>query len=136
MKCLETGNAKRTPCPDFVKERFEELQQFMRACHRVVTILLRSLGKGLGLPERLLEGLHRIDKPSCEQARVTHAPPVGPGTVPFGDHTDFGSITVLFNQLGSLQLLKPNMCEWQYVKPRPECAVINLGDAFVKMGGP
>lgn len=42
-------------------------------------------------------------------------------------------MTVLFNQLGGLQVLKPNTREWQYVKPRPECAVINLGDAFVKM---
>jgi isopenicillin N synthase-like dioxygenase len=40
---------------------------------------------------------------------------------------------VLFNQLGGLQVLKPNMQEWQYVKPLPEFAVINLRDAFVKM---
>jgi isopenicillin N synthase-like dioxygenase len=130
---LRIGDAKSTPHPDVVKERFEELQKFMRACHRVVTLLLRSLGKSLGLPDGLLESLHRIDKPSCDQARVTHAPPIGPDTISLGEHTDFGSITVLFNQLGGLQVLKPNMREWQYVKPRPECAIINLGDAFVKM---
>lgn len=130
---LRIGDAKSTPHPDVVKERFEELQKFMRACHRVVTLLLGSLGKSLGLPDGLLESLHRIDKPSCDQARVTHAPPIGPDTISLGDHTDFGSITVLFNQLGGLQVLKPNTREWQYVKPRPECAVINLGDAFVKM---
>jgi len=32
-------------------------------------------------------------------------------------------------------VLSPNGKEWQYVRPRPECAVINLGDAFVKMVG-
>jgi isopenicillin N synthase-like dioxygenase len=130
---LGIGDAKRTPHPDVVRQRFEELQQFMRACHRVVTLLLASLGKSLGLPDGLLEGLHRIDKPSCDQARVTHAPPIGPDTISLGEHTDFGSLTVLFNQLGGLQVLKPNTREWQYVKPRPECAVVNLGDAFVKM---
>lgn len=130
---LSIGDAKRTPHPEVVRQRFDELQTFMRACHRVVTLLLRSLGKSLGLADGLLESLHRIDKPSCDQARVTHAPPVGPETISLGDHTDFGSVTVLFNQLGGLQVLKPKTREWQYVKPRPECAVINLGDAFVKM---
>jgi hypothetical protein len=30
-----------------VPERFEELQQFMRACHRVVTLLLSSWARAL-----------------------------------------------------------------------------------------
>ena len=131
---LGIGAAKPTPHPDVVRARFDELQRYMRACHRVVTILLGSLGKSLGLPDGLLEGLHRLERPSCDQARVTHAPPVGPETVSLGDHTDFGSVTVLFNQgLGGLQVLKPKTREWLYVRPRPECAVINLGDALVKM---
>lgn len=130
---LGIGDAKRTAHPEVIRQRFDELQNFMRACHRVVTLLLGSLGKSLGLADGLLESLHRIDKPSCDQARVTHAPPVGPEIISLGDHTDFGSVTVLFNQLGGLQVLKPQTREWLYVKPRPECAVINLGDAFVKM---
>lgn len=52
-----------------------------------------------------------------------------------GEHTDFGSITVLFNQLGGLQVLNPNSHEWRYVKPEPGCAIINLGDAIVKLVG-
>jgi isopenicillin N synthase-like dioxygenase len=42
---------------------------------------------------------------------------------------------VLFNQLGGLQVLAPQSRTWQYVRPRPECAIINLGDAFVKLCG-
>lgn len=52
-----------------------------------------------------------------------------------GEHTDFGSITVLFNQLGGLQVLNPDSQEWKYVKPEPGCAIINLGDAIVKLVG-
>jgi len=44
-------------------------------------------------------------------------------------------VTVLFNQLGGLQALNPNSHEWKYVEPKPEYAVINLGDAFVKLVG-
>jgi isopenicillin N synthase-like dioxygenase len=50
-----------------------------------------------------------------------------------GEHTDFGSVTVLFNRLGGLQVLPPGRnAEWCYVRPLPNHAIINLGDAMVK----
>lgn len=48
---------------------------------------------------------------------------------------DFGSVTVLFNQLGGLQVINPKSQEWKYVKPQPGSAIINLGDALVKLVG-
>lgn len=48
-----------------------------------------------------------------------------------GEHTDFGSITLLFNRLGGLQVLPPGKgAEWCYVKPLPGHAIVNLGDAM------
>ena len=58
-------------------------------------------------------------------------------------HTDFGTITVLMNWLGGLQVwsessrkagpLEPDVPgEWLWVKPKPGCAIVNLGDAAVK----
>ena len=58
---------------------------------------------GLGL--YLLPSLHYIDRRGGDQARVTHAPPVRSDVVTLGDDTEFGSITVLFNQLIGLQIL-------------------------------
>ena len=53
--------------------------------------------------------------------------------VALGEHTDFGSVTVLFNRLGGLQVLPPGReAQWCYVKPLPGHAIINLGDAMVK----
>lgn len=50
-----------------------------------------------------------------------------------GEHTDFGSMTVLFNRLGGLQILPPDSSEqWCYVKPLRGHCVCNLGDAMVK----
>ncbi|KIW29087.1 uncharacterized protein PV07_04927 [Cladophialophora immunda] len=122
--------------PQVVLDRFEELQTFMKSCHAVVYAITTSLGKSLGLPRGLLESLHELDRPSVDQARVTCAPPVRPAeTITLGEHTDFGSVTVLFNQLGGLQVLAPNKRDWEYVRPRPECAVINLGDSLIKLLG-
>lgn len=54
-------------------------------------------------------------------------------------HTDGGSVTILFNVIGGLQLLpaglSPTDGNWQYVKPEPGCAVVNLGDAMTQWTG-
>lgn len=136
---LGIGNLGKNPSPqpEVVTQAKGEVQAFMRQCHAVVSVLVGVLGRELGLAPGLLEGLHRIERPSVCQARVTHAPPVKQETICLGEHTDFGSVTVLFNQLGGLQVLAPGGGgeDWQYVAPRPECAVINLGDALVKLVG-
>lgn len=53
-------------------------------------------------------------------------------------HTDLGSLTILFNITGGLQLLAPDSPDakdernWRYVQPVPGCAIVNLGDAMVE----
>jgi isopenicillin N synthase-like dioxygenase len=49
-----------------------------------------------------------------------------------GAHTEYGSLTVLFNRVGGLQVLPPNSAEWAYVRPLPGHCIVNLGDAMVK----
>ena len=51
------------------------------------------------------------------------------------DHTDFGSVTILFNQLGGLQVCNPSSHEWKYVKPQAGSAIITIGDSLVKLLG-
>jgi len=51
-------------------------------------------------------------------------------------HTDIGSVTVLFNIVGGLQIL-PRDCEnieenWRYVRPKPGRVLVHLGDAMVE----
>jgi isopenicillin N synthase-like dioxygenase len=120
--------------PQVVLDNFDRLKVFMASCHRLVYTIVASLGRSLDLPLGLLESMHELDRPSVDQARVTCAPPIKPSeTITLGEHTDFGSVTVLFNQLGGLQVLAPNKRDWEYVRPRPECAVINLGDSLIKL---
>ncbi|KIW17007.1 hypothetical protein PV08_04198 [Exophiala spinifera] len=140
QQSASTGTSSSTTAnhqhPQVVLNRFRELTTFMRSCHSVTSAITASLGKSLGLPEGLLESLHKLERPSVDQARITCAPPIKPsGTITLGEHTDFGSVTVLFNQLGGLQVLAPNKRDWEYVRPRPGCAVINLGDSLVKLLG-
>jgi len=45
---------------------------------------------------------------------------------------DFGTLTLLHNRLGGLQVLPPNSTTWSYVKPLKKHCIVNLGDALVK----
>jgi isopenicillin N synthase-like dioxygenase len=123
--------------PKPIEDARAELETFTRACHGIATAILRSLGTTLRLERDLLPSQHNIDRAGGSQTRITYAPACdGDGRViTQGEHTDYGSVTVLFNQLGGLQVLTPGTQEWKYVKPVPGCAIINLGDSLVKLTG-
>ncbi|KAF7288796.1 Alternative oxidase [Mycena chlorophos] len=70
----------------------------------------------------------------CE-ARVICSPPAAAGARAIGPHTDFGSLSVLHNSLGGLQVFVPGAQEWQYVKPVPGYAICNIGDALTIFSG-
>lgn len=49
-------------------------------------------------------------------------------------HTDNGSVTVLFNVVGGMQVLDDTN-GWRYVRPEPGHAIVNLGDSMVQWTG-
>lgn len=107
----------------------------MSEAHSVVTLVLELLNDHLQLPPNTLQNMHRLEGRSGDQVRFVKAPPqpIDDRKIALGEHTDFGSVTVLFNRLGGLQVLPPGKgAEWCYVKPIPDHAIINLGDAMVK----
>ena len=50
--------------------------------------------------------------------------------IPQTAHTDLGSITLLFSNRPGLQLCPRGSDKWLYVKPKPNSAIVNLGDAI------
>ncbi|CAF3614776.1 unnamed protein product [Rotaria sp. Silwood1] len=111
----------------------------MMKSHEIALVILEALSLKLGLDSRVLPNLHRLKQPSGDQLRLTKSTmyPTEKGCLPavaFGAHTDFGSITILFNRLGGLQVLGSNG-EWLDIQPLPGHAIVNLGDAMVKLSG-
>ena len=107
----------------------------MSHANSIVTLVLDLLNESLQLPPATLANLHRQTHQSGDHVRFVKAPPqpVDDRRVALGQHTDFGSVTVLFNRVGDLQSLPPGAdAEWRYVRPLPGYAIINLGDAMVK----
>ncbi|TKX23451.1 hypothetical protein C1H76_4520 [Elsinoe australis] len=128
------GLSDRLPAPDVLEQPRPIIRSYMQQCHAIVSVILRLLNSRLGLPPDTLPSLHRLHTASGDQLRWVIAPPqpFDDRKTALGEHTDFGSVTVLFNRLGGLQVLPPNSNEWKYVKPLRHHAVVNLGDAMVK----
>ncbi|KAF4542678.1 Oxoglutarate iron-dependent oxygenase [Lasiodiplodia theobromae] len=169
------GHSAPLPAPSMLRPHRRLLNSFIRESHSLVNLILRILDARLGLPSGTLPALHRLTAPSGDQVRFVKAPPQprDDARVALGEHTDFGSVTVLFNRVGGLQVLLPPGMEpvhpsttssadvdreetrrdsanavttssgspgketaretWAYVRPLPGHAIVNLGDALVKM---
>ena len=132
------GNADQPwPQPAMLGEHVTLVNSFIGRAHSVATLLLNHLDIHLKLPEGTLAGLHRATACSGDHLRFTKMPPQPPefysaNRLHMGEHTDFGSVTVLFNRLGGLQVLPPGGAEWRYVRPMAGHAIVNLGDALVR----
>ena len=97
----------------------------------VLSLLLSSLSTSLNLlHENSLSTLHRANVASPDIIRLLHYIPQ-PATEtghPQTPHTDLGSLTILFSESAGLQVLKPQSEKWAFVLPKPNCAVVNIGD--------
>lgn len=121
------------PAPTVLTSRRPLFKSFMSSAHSIITLILNQLNTHLNLPPNTLSNLHRLNASSGDQVRLIKAPPqpMDDKQLTLGEHTDFGSVTVLFNRLGGLQILPPGKgAEWCYVRPLPGHAIINLGDAM------
>ncbi|RAL06155.1 putative oxidoreductase, 2OG-Fe(II) oxygenase family [Aspergillus ibericus CBS 121593] len=128
------------PSPLLLRHSRPMLKSFIHTSHTITILLLNHLNTHLSLPPSTLPNLHRLSALSGDQVRFIKSPaPVhsystrkATSTPTMGPHTDFGTLTILLNRLGGLQVLSPNSEEWTYVKPLPGHAIVNLGDAMVK----
>lgn len=96
----------------------------------------------MGLATGTLTSLNPLDVPSHTGIRLLHSlppPKLSENTINLGGHTDIGTITMLFNILGGLQVLPAGSeninSNWRYVRPEPGCALINIGDSLVEWSG-
>jgi len=132
------GIAPKLPAPDVVNDHRKLYASFAKSCHELSILILERLECELGLPPGTFSERHRINEISSDQSRqIRYDPqPDGDRRTSLVPHTDYGSITMLFNVLGGLQILPegkdPERDEWLWVKPAPRCAIVNLGDAMVR----
>lgn len=126
--------------PRIILEASDIVKDFMIKSHEIVSVILEIFSINLGLDSKVLPGLHRLMQHSGDQIRLTKSTmhpseTLHPSDISLGAHTDFGSVTILFNRLYGLQVLSPEK-KWLFVvPPSPGHVIVNLGDAMVKLSG-
>ncbi len=91
--------------------------------------ILRALAIALHLDENFFVHKHGENY----FLRMLHYPDVSqtpqPGQLRAGEHTDYGSITLLLQEIGGLEV-RTRQGEWIEVKPIPGTILVNIGDAM------
>lgn len=129
----------------FLRER-PQLRQLVDRIHPIAMLILAHLARHLEVAPVELEALHKLDLPSATMLRFLHTTPQkeqgasGDKQASLLGHTDSGSLTILFNKIGGLQILPPGADEddsvaWQWVRPEHGCAIVNVGDPLVQWTG-
>lgn len=137
------GTTALQPLPPLVHDQLPLLTSFLSHGQRIVEIINVTLATQLGLPADTFTSLQPPTKPSGTVIRVIKAFASSEAAdlrTSMIHHTDFGTITLLANVLGGLQILAPNRPAedkdaWLWVRPRPGCLVVNIGDAMVQWTG-
>ncbi|KAF7128358.1 hypothetical protein CNMCM5793_003088 [Aspergillus hiratsukae] len=106
-----------------------DLVRFFESCHGVILELLSALAEEVGIAA---ETLHPFISEKNHFIACLHYPATEPEAfrtrVRAAAHTDYGCMTLLFNDSGEgLQVLRNNG-QYEYVPRKDDCAVLNVGD--------
>lgn len=121
------------PRPGIVDSHIVTLRDLTSWCHEIAQSILRTLSNALELPQEVaLESLHNASASHDIIRLLRYEKNTSPGVlrVPQAAHTDLGSLTFLFTDSPGLQTRARDSSEWEYVMPKENCAIVNLGDAL------
>jgi len=125
----ESEIARSVKWPADMPEFRSRLQEYDAQMHRLGRHLMRCIALSLGLAEDYFDDGY--DKPGCS-VRVLHYAPRPPDApvnqIGAGAHTDWGAITILYqDDVGGLEVMGPDG-DWIEATPIEGTYVINLGD--------
>ncbi|RYP19577.1 hypothetical protein DL765_003304 [Monosporascus sp. GIB2] len=137
------GNTPLQPLPPSLQPSLPLIKSFLKHGQSIVATISSILASQIGLPPETFTSLQVPTKPSGTVIRFlkTFASPAEEDLrTSLIHHSDFGTITLLANVLGGLQLLAPGKdpadeSAWLWVKPRPGCLIVNIGDAMAQWTG-
>ena len=134
----ESFEIGREPCDEFPNKWPAELpdfpakmMHFFDTCHEVHREVMRAIAIGLKLDEHWFDPFTQV---ADNTLRLLHYPSIHPaifdkiGQVRAGSHSDYGSITLLFqDESGGLQVQRPDG-SFVDAKPVPDTIIVNAGD--------
>lgn len=115
---LSYPNVSRREYPGVVNDLMQPIiAPFVEKCLGITNTMVDIFNDKLELPKGALASVHRRNDFSASETRTIKAPAnLTPGKLAVGGHTDFGTLSLLVNNLGGLQVLPPGTTEWCYVR--------------------
>ncbi len=113
-----------------------EAEEFAARCFELAQEILAAIALALDLPEGFFAERHR---PATQGMRLFHYFPAAEGRAPrqlgCGDHSDHGTVSLLFqDDAGGLEFLDADG-EWQPLPPVEGAVVVNAGDMLARWTG-
>ncbi|XP_076032563.1 uncharacterized protein LOC143020253 [Oratosquilla oratoria] len=135
----EAFNFLDQDCPDDEVPHFRrDLNALSDTCKRFVYALLKCLSLSLELDPGFFKKYHDLSSPkNISNLRVLHYPSVSKdeNVTRLGAHTDFGTITMVFQDaVGGLQV-KNREGQWVNARPVPGTVLVNIGDLLQRWTG-
>ncbi|KAG9074749.1 hypothetical protein FRC06_010489 [Ceratobasidium sp. 370] len=122
--------------PPTLSQHIHTISAFMEACHELSMTLLESFAQTLECPEDYFTSRHAYESEHSSILRLLYYPPSDipedqrEGEIRAGAHSDYGSLTLLFQKsLGGLQVKLPNG-EWLDAPVVDDAVLVNIGDLF------
>ncbi|KGQ06857.1 Gibberellin 20 oxidase 1-B [Beauveria bassiana D1-5] len=132
--CESPQTMQKLQYPEPIETRRLRVQLVMEALHLAGQIILGAISAALNLPpESDLCLRHRIGQQSTSTFGMLHYPKLSVNDAANAGriaHTDEGTLTILFASDYGLQIQNPSTRRWEFVEPRTEHAVINVGDTL------
>jgi len=119
------------------------LSQLSRESHDLSLRLLTCLSLALDQGKDFLQEKHQkiLDEGNATTLRSIHYPPIEgtlarrPGIVRCGEHSDYGTITLLYqDNIGGLEVKSADQ-KWVKAVPIPGTILVNVGDLLESMSG-
>ncbi|ORZ22613.1 hypothetical protein BCR42DRAFT_406612 [Absidia repens] len=132
------------PLPKLFADNEEFIQSFSRACHATAMTVLEAFARALAIPEseggiEWFTNRHHYDEPSGEILRFLKYPHGGEAgyqdTVRAGAHSDYGSITLLFQKDVPGLEVQANREEWISAPLIDGSILVNVGDQMQEWSG-
>jgi isopenicillin N synthase-like dioxygenase len=133
----EEGHPNNWPTSDEAATHFKDtMVDFFAQCKALHIEVMRAIGVGMGLGDRYFDGFTDVGDNTL---RLLHYPSVPKAVfaanklqVRAGEHTDYGSITLLFqDDRGGLQVKSPSGT-FVDATPIPGTVVVNAGDLLAR----
>ena len=132
LQIRHDGLAASNQVPARLQQHNALLSEFDKKSHRMVHLLLRRLTSVLkdSYAERV-HAAHSHMSSSDTGLKIESVPCVEKlSDVPPSEHTDKGSITLLFCEQYTTEVFRPKTHDWIFIAPRPDCAIVNVADSL------